>query len=103
MNIIITGASKGIGLAIAKTFAKQNEKHHMGICSRKKDELGAAEAELREISENHEYFSSVCDVSQEIDVNTFVADFEKKSKEMIAKNIIVKSDPSLHPEQFDIH
>ncbi len=24
-------------------------------------------------------------------------------EEMIGKNIIVKSDPSLHPEQFDIH
>ncbi len=78
MNIIITGASKGIGLAIAKTFAKQNEKHHIGICSRKKDELGSAENELREISDKHEYFSSVCDVSQVMDVNSFVAEFEKK-------------------------
>ncbi|MFI5264662.1 MAG: SDR family NAD(P)-dependent oxidoreductase, partial [Candidatus Kapaibacterium sp.] len=39
MNIIITGTSKGIGLAIAKTFARQGEKHHIGLCSRNKDEL----------------------------------------------------------------
>ena len=78
MNIIITGASKGIGLAITKTFARQNKKHAIGICSRKKDELDAAEKELRGISSQHEYFSSVCDVSQEKDVNAFVADFEKK-------------------------
>jgi 3-oxoacyl-[acyl-carrier protein] reductase len=78
MNIIITGASKGIGLAIAKTFAKQHEKHAIGICSRKKDSLESAEKELRAISSTHEYFSGVCDVSQEKEVNEFVAGFEKK-------------------------
>ena len=77
MNIIITGASKGIGLAIAKTFAKQSGKHAIGICARKKDELEAAENELRAIS-SHQYFSSVCDVSIEAEVNAFVAEFEKR-------------------------
>lgn len=78
MNIIITGASKGIGLAIAQTFAKQSDKHTIGICSRKKDELASAETKLRGISSSHEYFSAVCDVSKENEVNTFLTGFEEK-------------------------
>ena len=78
MNIIITGASKGIGFAVAKMFAMQNEKHHIGICARTSDELASAESELRKISPHHEYFSKPCDVSAENDVNTFVSEFAAK-------------------------
>lgn len=78
MNIVITGASKGIGLQVARTFAKQNEKHAIGICARKKDELENAAKELRGISSRHDFFSSVCDVSQEKEVNAFVSEFEQK-------------------------
>ncbi len=78
MNIIITGASKGIGFAIAGVFAMQHEKHAIGICSRKEDQLAKAETELRAISHHHEYFSKVCDVSQENEVHSFVADYQQK-------------------------
>lgn len=78
MNIIITGASKGIGFAIAQTFTKQADKHTIGMCSRKKDELASAETKLRGISSKHEYYSAVCDVSKENEVNTFVTGFEEK-------------------------
>ena len=78
MNIIITGASKGIGLAIAKVFALQNEKHCIAICSRTVDELASAEAELRRLAPKQEYFSRVCDVSIESEVNAFVDEFEHK-------------------------
>lgn len=78
MNIIISGASKGIGLAIAEMFAKQDDKHTIGICSRNKDKITKAETLLRAISSKHEYYSGVCDVSQETDVNTFVNEFEQK-------------------------
>ncbi len=78
MNIIITGASKGIGFAIAKIIAAQNEKHAIGICARNGNELAIAEAELRAISSRHEYFPRTCDVSLEKNVNEFVEEFVKK-------------------------
>jgi 3-oxoacyl-[acyl-carrier protein] reductase len=78
MNIIVTGASKGIGFAIAKKFASQKEKNAIGMCSRSDGELGSAVSELRKISPKHDYFPKVCDVSQENDVNTFITEYEKK-------------------------
>jgi 3-oxoacyl-[acyl-carrier protein] reductase len=78
MNIIITGASKGIGFAIAKTFSMQSEKHTIGICARNGKELANAESELRKIFSKHEYFSKTCDVSDEKEVNEFVTEFERK-------------------------
>jgi 3-oxoacyl-[acyl-carrier protein] reductase len=78
MNIMITGASKGIGFTIAKKFASQKEKHAIGICSRKEDRIAEAKSELQKISSNHEYFSQICDVSRESSVNSFVSEYEKK-------------------------
>lgn len=78
MNIIITGASKGIGFAIAKAFALQQEAHAIGICSRDKDSIAKAEAELRSLSSTQKYFSRVCDVSQEKAVHAFVAEFAQQ-------------------------
>ena len=77
MNIIITGASKGIGFGIAKTFALQSEKHCIGICSRNKEEIAKAEEELRYISSRHEYFAKVCDVSEEDKIISFVSEYEQ--------------------------
>jgi 3-oxoacyl-[acyl-carrier protein] reductase len=79
MNIIITGASKGIGFQIARTIALTNEETHaIGICSRNADELANAESELKKNSSKHQFFSKVCDVSSENDVAEFVLLFEEK-------------------------
>jgi short-subunit dehydrogenase len=45
MNIVITGASRGIGLAVAEAFAAAG--HQLFLCSRKQAVLDAAAAQLR--------------------------------------------------------
>ena len=42
---VITGASKGIGLAVAKALAQEGV--HIAFCGRKKDQLLKAEGEIK--------------------------------------------------------
>ena len=46
MNIIVTGASKGIGFAIAKAFAAAG--HHLFLTSKTPADLANAAAELQQ-------------------------------------------------------
>jgi short-subunit dehydrogenase len=46
MNVIITGASKGLGKAIAEKFAAAA--HHLFLCARNENELNATKHELEE-------------------------------------------------------
>ena len=63
MNIVITGASRGIGKAIAEKFAAEN--HQVIICSRDEDKL----------KEIHQEFPSVitypCDMSSKTEILQF--------------------------------
>lgn len=63
MNIVITGASRGIGKAIAEKFAK--EKNNVIICSR--DEI-----KLNELKQQHSNITTfVCDVSNKEEILAF--------------------------------
>ena len=70
MNIVITGASRGIGKAIAEKFA--NENHKVIICSRDESKLN----ELKKANANITTF--VCDVSKKEEIASFV-DFVLKT------------------------
>lgn len=63
MNIVITGASKGIGKAIALRFA--TKKHNVIICSRNKENLDALKKEIPSIT------TFVCDISKKEEVIRF--------------------------------
>lgn len=63
MNIVITGASKGIGRAIALKFASEN--HSVIVCSRNKSHLDALHIENESIQ------TFVCDVSKKEEINAF--------------------------------
>jgi short-subunit dehydrogenase len=47
MNIVITGASKGIGKAIAEEFAGDKQGHTLFICSRNKEQIELTGKELQ--------------------------------------------------------
>lgn len=66
---IITGASKGIGLATAKIFAENN--FNIAICARNKESLNKAVETLQNINPKVKIFSKTCDVSQKDELNAF--------------------------------
>ncbi|MFT3909121.1 MAG: SDR family oxidoreductase [Ferruginibacter sp.] len=69
MNVIITGASKGIGKAIAIKFAAAG--HHLFLCARNGEVLEATAKEISIINPNVTVKTLVCDLSIKAEVLTF--------------------------------
>jgi len=69
MNVVITGASKGIGKAIAMKFAKEGA--NLAICSRNMTELEKTKAELESINKSIQVVAISCDVRNKIEVIDF--------------------------------
>src|SRR5579884_4060426 len=67
--VLITGGSRGLGLALAQEFGRRGAK--LAICARREQELIDAEAKLR--TDGVECFWQVCDVSKRDQVKAFVA------------------------------
>lgn len=72
MNTIITGASKGIGKALAEKFA--SEGHNLALCARNIQDLEVLKNDLESKFENIILHIFAADVSQKADVDRF-ADF----------------------------
>jgi len=70
MNICITGATKGIGKAIAEKFASNS--FNIAICSRNSNELTQLKEELEEKSKI-KVLAKVCDVSSKAELKEFGA------------------------------
>lgn len=66
-NILITGASSGLGLGMAKEFAKND--HNLALCARRKDHLTQLQKELLAINPN------ITVLTYELDVNDHEAVF----------------------------
>jgi len=69
MNIVITGASRGIGKAIAEIFAKEG--NHLFICSRNEDVLNDTAAQLRIVNPLSVINSYPADLSIKNEANSF--------------------------------
>lgn len=69
MNAIITGATKGIGRALAEKFAKEG--HNLAICARNADDLKRTKADLEKQFSNIEVFEMVADISKKTEVLSF--------------------------------
>lgn len=77
-NILITGASSGIGQALALYYAKQKYTENLFICGRNKERLDEVKKECEKVGQAKIY-ASVVDVSDKDDVKKWLAEAEKKS------------------------
>lgn len=80
MNIIITGATKGIGLAIAHIFAKDG--FDLAICSRSEEDLANFKSTFNEAYPDIEILTKATDMSKKAEVIAF-ADFIKSKWQKI--------------------
>jgi short-subunit dehydrogenase len=69
MNIIITGASKGIGLAVAKAFAEKGNR--LFLCARNQQKLEAVTNELRAAHPDATFFSYPADLADKQQATAF--------------------------------
>ena len=75
-NALITGATKGMGKAIAVAFAKEDV--NLAICSRNADDLSAFKAELGQINPNIKVVTVVADGSNKEQLLHFAATAQKE-------------------------
>ena len=66
--VVITGGSRGLGLSIAREFAKHGAA--LALCARDEDELQRAKDELA--SDGADVLSVVCDITDEADIESMV-------------------------------
>jgi short-subunit dehydrogenase len=71
MNAIITGATKGIGRAIALKFATENI--NLAVCARSQDGLDALVEEIKNVNPRVSVQAKTCDVSQKNEVLDFAS------------------------------
>ncbi|HCY90352.1 MAG TPA: short-chain dehydrogenase [Chitinophagaceae bacterium] len=69
MNVIITGASDGIGFAIAEAFAREG--HRLLLCARREQPLQASATRLRETMPHADVQVFAADMSKAPDVSAF--------------------------------
>ncbi len=72
MNIVITGASKGLGKAIAAAFAKDEQGHAFFLCARNAADLETTVKDLQERFPQNKMYSKTCDVSDKTALQQFV-------------------------------
>lgn len=64
MNIVITGASRGLGKAIAEKFASDSKAHTILMSSRQQDKLEAAANDLRQRFPASTFITLACDLGK---------------------------------------
>ena len=71
MNIVITGASKGIGKAIAEKFAEDKQGHGLFLCARNNVILQQTGKELQGRFPRTNVFTKSCDMGNKEEVKKF--------------------------------
>ncbi|HTN20875.1 MAG TPA: SDR family oxidoreductase [Pelobium sp.] len=102
MNILITGATKGIGKAVAVEMAKNN--HSLALCARNQKELDLLKEELLAINPKIEVLTAKTDCSIKQEVATFadkaIAQF--KIIDVLVNNVGVFSPSPILQESVDM-
>jgi NADP-dependent 3-hydroxy acid dehydrogenase YdfG len=85
-NIIITGASKGIGKAIALRFAAKG--FAIAACARNENDLKALEAEVISLAPSLPHIFTSCDVSDKTQLDAFTSKINRewKTVEILVNN-----------------
>lgn len=73
MNIVITGASKGLGKAMAIEFASDKQGHSFFLCARNKEELEMTGRELQGRFPRTNIYTKRCDIANADEIKSFVA------------------------------
>ena len=94
-RVIVTASSKGLGKATALQFAKEGAK--VLISSRNVEELVATAKELITLSNNNEVYNTVCDVTNESDINRL---FETANAQLGGVDILVNNAGGPTPGGF---
>ncbi|MEP7236700.1 MAG: SDR family NAD(P)-dependent oxidoreductase [Ferruginibacter sp.] len=71
MNIVITGASKGLGKAIATVFAADKQAHNLFLCARNAAELETTRTELQDSFPAIKAYAKTCDVADKTALQGF--------------------------------
>jgi short-subunit dehydrogenase len=73
MNIVITGASRGLGKAIAERFADDKQGHKLMLCSRNEEVLRLLGKELQGRFPRTNILTRACDLSVKAEIKKFAA------------------------------
>lgn len=73
-TIVITGGSRGLGLAIARLLAKEGG--NLAICARDEDELERARTEL--LTYGVSVYTHVCDITDKVQLEEFIRSVEQQ-------------------------
>jgi short-subunit dehydrogenase len=71
MNIVITGASKGLGKAIATIFAEDEQSHQLFLCARTKAALEKTAEELKTRFPSMNIYTRTCNVGDKKELTEF--------------------------------
>lgn len=94
MNIIITGASKGLGFAIAEAFATDHHTHQFFLCARNENDLEEAAQKLGQKQTYHTIKTKSCDITNKEEVEAFAEWILDQTK---AIDILVNNTGSFLP------
>jgi short-subunit dehydrogenase len=101
MNIVITGASKGLGKAIAEAFADDKQGHSFFLCARNKEELERTGKELQGRFPRINMYTKTCDVGDKDALTDFVNWIKEKTDkvDILVNNAGIFFPGSVHSEE----